>query len=134
VDITDAMTQSRIVELIKGIPGRVILNTSYGYSSVCHPDGANCRPLDEIRSGAEAWVERVREGGIEITMGDTTKLARPGDVIIFPPDVPHSGRTFDAPCRLIDIFSPPRRGMLDLLAKANPVRSADTDRWWKPEE
>lgn len=82
----------------------------------------------------EEQISIVREGEIEITMGETTRLARPGDVIIFPPDVPHSGRTFDAPCRLIDIFSPPRRGMLELLAKANPVRSADSNRWWKTEE
>ena len=81
----------------------------------------------------EEQISIVREGEIEITIGDTVTMARPGDVIIFPPDVPHAGRTFDALCRLIDIFSPPRRGMLDLLATANPIRSADADRWWKAE-
>ena len=81
----------------------------------------------------EEQISIVSEGEIEITIGDTVTMARPGDVIIFPPDVPHAGRTFDALCRLIDIFSPPRRGMLDLLATANPIRSADADRWWKAE-
>jgi quercetin dioxygenase-like cupin family protein len=81
----------------------------------------------------EEQISIIREGEIEMTIGDTTKLARPGDVVIFPSDVPHSGRTFDAACRVIDIFSPPRRGMLELLATANPLRSSDSDRWWKPE-
>lgn len=81
----------------------------------------------------EEQISIVREGEIEITIGESVTMARPGDVIIFPPDVPHAGRTFDRLCRLIDIFSPPRRGMLELLATANPVRSADADRWWIPE-
>ena len=81
----------------------------------------------------EEQISIVREGEIEITIGKTTKMAKPGDVIIFPADVPHAGKTFDGLCRIIDVFSPPRTGMLELLAKANPVRSADTDRWWQPE-
>src|SRR3990172_4318047 len=43
----------------------------------------------------EEQVSIVREGEIEITIGEVTKVAKPGDVIIFPPDVPHAGRTFD---------------------------------------
>ena len=82
----------------------------------------------------EEQVSIVREGEIEITIGETTKLVRPGDVIIFPPNVLHSGRTFDGLCRVIDIFSPPRYGMRELLATANPVRSAEVDRWWRAEE
>jgi hypothetical protein len=44
--------------------------------------------------------------------------------------VPHSGRTFDTRCRLIDIFSPPQIGIQDVIAEADPVRSADADRRW----
>jgi quercetin dioxygenase-like cupin family protein len=82
----------------------------------------------------EEQVSIVREGEMEITAGDMTRLVRPGDVIVFPPDVPHSGRTFDVACRLIDIFSPPRTGIREVIAGANPVRSADVDRWWDPDE
>ncbi len=64
VRITDAMTQSRIIDLIKNTPGRVVVNTSYGYSSVCNPEGINCRPLDQITSEAQAWVRRVNDAGI----------------------------------------------------------------------
>lgn len=82
----------------------------------------------------EEQISIVREGEIEITIGGVTKMARPGDVIIFPPDVAHAGRTFDTLCRVIDIFSPPRYGMRELIANANPVRSAEVDRWWRAGE
>jgi len=81
----------------------------------------------------EEQISIVREGEMEITIGDVTQRVRPGDVIMFPPDVPHEGRTFDGLCRLIDIFSPPRTGIREVTATADPVRSADVDRWWDPE-
>jgi quercetin dioxygenase-like cupin family protein len=81
----------------------------------------------------EEQVSIVREGTMEITIGDSKRMVRPGDVIVFPPDVPHAGETFDEGCRLIDIFSPPRTGIREVIAGADPVRSADVDRWWDPE-
>jgi unsaturated pyranuronate lyase len=80
----------------------------------------------------EEQISIVREGEMEITVGDICRGVGPGDVIIFPSDVPHSGRTLDQSCRLIDIFSPPREGLREVIAGANPLRSADVDRWWKP--
>lgn len=79
----------------------------------------------------EEQISIVREGEMEITIGEESRIVRPGDVIIFPPHVPHAGRTFDHMCRLIDIFSPPRQGMDELIARANPVRSPEVDSWWQ---
>ncbi len=78
----------------------------------------------------EEQISIVREGEMEISIGDKTQMVGPGDIIHFPPDTPHSGRTLDKPCRLIDIFSPPRTGIRDVIADADPVRAADVDRWW----
>ena len=78
----------------------------------------------------EEQISIVREGEMEITIGDKTQMVKPGDIIHFPPDVPHSGRTLYKPCRLIDIFSPPRTGIRNVSATAVPVRAADVDRWW----
>lgn len=80
----------------------------------------------------EEQISIVREGEMELTVGDITQRVGPGDVIVFPPGVPHEGRTFDVTCRIIDIFSPPRTGMREVIATADPVRSADVDRWWDP--
>lgn len=78
----------------------------------------------------EEQISIVSEGEMEITIGDRTQVVKPGDIIHFPPNVPHSGKTLDKPCRLIDIFSPPRTGIRDVVADADPVRAADVDRWW----
>ena len=82
----------------------------------------------------EEQISIIREGEMEFTIGDITRRVGPGDVIVFPPNVIHEGRTFDIPCRVIDIFSPPRTGIKEVIASADPVRSADVDRWWDPDE
>ena len=79
---------------------------------------------------SEEQVSIVQEGSMEITIGNDTFGVRPGDVIHFPSDVPHSGMTTDQGCRLIDIFSPPRTGIRDVIADADPIRDPDVDRWW----
>jgi len=57
---------------------------------------------------------------MEITVGNICRRVVPGDVVVFPSDVPHSGRTLEKACRLIDIFSPPREGLREVIAGANP--------------
>jgi quercetin dioxygenase-like cupin family protein len=81
----------------------------------------------------EEQISIIREGEMDITVGDITKRVKPGDVVVYPPDVPHEGTTFDSPCRVIDIFSPPRTGIREVIVSADPVRSADVDRWWDPD-
>ena len=78
----------------------------------------------------EEQISIVREGEMEIEIGGEWRTVRPGDVIIFPSNVSHAGRTTDRSCRLIDIFSPPRTGIRDVIVEANPVRAAEVDRWW----
>jgi quercetin dioxygenase-like cupin family protein len=78
----------------------------------------------------EEQVSIVREGEMEIVIGDEVFSVKAGDVIHFPSGVPHSGRTTVGPCRLIDIFSPPRTGIKNVIAEADPVRDPDADRWW----
>ncbi len=78
----------------------------------------------------EEQISIVRDGEMEITIGGLTHHVKAGDVIHFPSNVPHAGRTLDKSCRLIDIFSPPRTGIRDVIADADPVRAADVDRWW----
>ncbi len=78
----------------------------------------------------EEQISIVREGEMEFTVGEITRVVRPGDVIVMPPNVPHAGRTLDEPCRLIDVFAPGRDGIRDVIAEADPVRAAEVDRWW----
>lgn len=116
-------------EIAQGVIFSPVFGTNLSLNFVTFPAGSGF----PMHAHPEEQISIVREGHMEITIGETTRMVRPGDVIIFPPDVPHSGTTFDEACRLIDIFSPPRAGMDQLIADADPVRSADADRWWDPE-
>jgi quercetin dioxygenase-like cupin family protein len=117
-------------EIAEGLFFRPVFATNMSFNFVTFP------PHSGFPSHVhpEEQVSIVREGEMEITIGDHIQWVRPGDVIIFPPNVPHAGRTGDEPCRLIDTFSPPRTGILDVIASADPVRSADVDRWWADNE
>jgi quercetin dioxygenase-like cupin family protein len=46
--------------------------------------------------------------------GETRRLGR-GDVYVAPPGVPHGLTTAAEECVVIDVFSPPRQALLDLL-------------------
>ncbi|MBD3184908.1 cupin domain-containing protein [Candidatus Poribacteria bacterium] len=48
------------------------------------------------------------EGEAEFTIGDETKLVKPGMTYLIPPNVKHKVVTGDKPVLALDIFSPPR--------------------------
>jgi quercetin dioxygenase-like cupin family protein len=74
----------------------------------------------------------VLEGEMELTIGTETRLLRKGDLYVIPPNVPHEGRTLQTACLVADIFSPPRAGFRELIARANRLRSPS--KWWEPAE
>jgi len=47
-------------------------------------------------------------GTLEFTIGDETKVMKPGDVYRIPGGVVHSVRAFDEPVRVLDVFYPIR--------------------------
>jgi quercetin dioxygenase-like cupin family protein len=74
----------------------------------------------------------VLEGEMELTIGEETRLLHKGDLYVIAPDVPHEGRTLGTACLVADIFSPPRAGFRELIARANRLRSPTS--WWEPAE
>jgi len=50
----------------------------------------------------------IHEGSIEYTVGDETRVVGEGDVIVIPPNVPHSARALGKRVKGLDIFTPPR--------------------------
>ncbi len=67
----------------------------------------------------EEQLGTIIEGEMELTVGGVTRIMRTGDVYVIPPNVPHSGRTFDSTCVALDIFSPPRSDFRELIARAS---------------
>lgn len=52
-------------------------------------------------------IMHVVEGDFEFSLDGNTKVYKPGDVVVIPPDTPHSGKAL-TPCKLMDVFSPVR--------------------------
>jgi len=52
-------------------------------------------------------IMHVVEGAFEFTLDGKTNTYHPGDVVIIPSNIPHSGKALTA-CKLMDIFSPVR--------------------------
>ena len=69
----------------------------------------------EVEAGAKVpehahmneQVMQVLEGKFEFTLDGVTKTYEPGDLVIIPPHVSHSGLAL-TPCKLMDVFSPTR--------------------------
>jgi quercetin dioxygenase-like cupin family protein len=69
----------------------------------------------------EEQVSFVLEGELEFEVGGETRVIRRGEAVVIPPNVPHGARTYDATCLEVDVFHPPRRGLLEAMGKADPT-------------
>ena len=82
----------------------------------------------ELDEGAVVPVHRhpheqagmLLEGRIELTIGDETRLCKPGGMFIIPPDTAHRAVAVDGPALVLDIFSPVREDYAALFNKYIP--------------
>lgn len=68
-----------------------------------------------MHSHSEEQLVYVLDGQVHFTAGGVERVMEAGDAVLIPPFVPHAARTTDAPCVELDIFSPPRQALVDLL-------------------
>lgn len=68
----------------------------------------------------EEQITFVIDGEFEFTVGEETKLMRRGDSVVIPPNVPHGARSLAATCLEVDVFHPPRRGLLEAMGVIQP--------------
>lgn len=71
-----------------------------------------------LHSHSEEQVGTVLEGELEFELAGERRTMRPGDTWVVPPHVPHAARTGESGCLAIDVFSPPRAGVRELLERA----------------
>lgn len=62
------------------------------------------------------------EGTLELTIGDETRVLKPGHAYTIPGNVPHHATTGDDGCLVLDIFSPVRE---DYAAQARAANDQD---------
>jgi quercetin dioxygenase-like cupin family protein len=68
----------------------------------------------------EEQISFVLEGEFEFEVGGEKRIVRRGEAVVIPPNVPHGARTYDTTCVEVDVFHPPRRGLLEAMGKADP--------------
>jgi quercetin dioxygenase-like cupin family protein len=64
----------------------------------------------------EEQIVIVLDGEFEFSIDGDVRTMRPGDVAVIPPWVPHGARTLDSGCTEVDVFTPPRRSLLQHAA------------------
>lgn len=61
------------------------------------------------------------EGVMELTIGDETRVLRPGSVYTIPGGVVHRAQTFDDSCLVLDVFNPPREDYQRAMEAASKI-------------
>ena len=97
------LTEIPPFEISKGFTARLI-----------HTDTMTLAYVD-IEAGAELpdhshfheQVSNMLEGEFEFVLGGEKMVLRPGEVLVIPSNVPHSGRALTR-CRILDVFHPVR--------------------------
>jgi len=60
----------------------------------------------------EQQIAIIVSGELTFTVGGETRVLAPGDVVVIPPHVPHGGFAGPEGCVAIDVFTPPREGIV----------------------
>jgi quercetin dioxygenase-like cupin family protein len=68
----------------------------------------------------EEQISFVVEGELEFEIAGEKRVLRRGQAAVVPPNVPHAARTHDGSCLEVDVFHPPRRGLLESMGLAEP--------------
>ncbi|MFA0889791.1 MAG: cupin domain-containing protein [Synergistales bacterium] len=91
-------------ELAPGFFARMVHsgNMTFAYWRILEGSGlpAHSHPHEQ--------VVNLLEGTFELTVAGESRVLVPGnDVVVVPPNAPHSGRAL-TPCRILDVFYPVR--------------------------
>jgi unsaturated pyranuronate lyase len=65
-----------------------------------------------VHSHEHEQMTIVERGRVRFTIGDDIRIAVPGDVLHFPPNVAHGATMLDEEVVLVDIFTPIREDFL----------------------
>ena len=68
----------------------------------------------------EEQITFVLEGEFEFEVAGDKRIMRRGDAVVIPPNVPHGARSLDGKCLEVDVFAPPRRGLLEAMGLIAP--------------
>ena len=100
-----------LLELAPGITSRPLLGTNLLASFVRYEPDA----VAPAHAHVEEQLFVVLEGEIELQLDSERRIMRAGDAALIPAWVTHAARAIAGPAYQLDVFSPPRQAMLDLI-------------------
>lgn len=68
-----------------------------------------------LHAHEEEQITFAVEGEFEFDLDGDVRTMRPGMAVVVAPHVRHGARTLDSTCYEIDVFSPPRRVLLEAM-------------------
>ena len=71
----------------------------------------------DMHHHSEQQIAIVINGELTFTVGDETRVTHAGDCVVIPPHVPHGGHAGPEGCTAIDVFTPPRAGIVDAMTQ-----------------
>ena len=63
----------------------------------------------------EQQIAIIVSGELTFTVGGETRVMRPGECVVIPPHVPHGGVAGPEGCVAVDVFTPPRAGIVSAM-------------------
>ena len=104
-----------LLEYVKGLTFRPVLGERVLVNFV-HFDSDTIAP---VHTHEEEQFTIVIDGEFEFELDGDVRTMRRGQVAVVPPHVPHGARTYDTTCFEIDVFSPPRKMLLEAVKAAD---------------
>jgi quercetin dioxygenase-like cupin family protein len=98
-----ALSDIETKEIIPGFHGKMIHSKTMTLAFWEVEKGATVPEHSHINE----QIMQVLEGDFEFKVAGVTKIYRPGELVVIPSNIPHSGKAL-TPCKLMDIFSPVR--------------------------
>jgi unsaturated pyranuronate lyase len=100
-----------VIDIAAGLTLRPLLADGLMLSFARYEPGAQAPRHAHV----EDQVLVMLEGKLEVQVGDEVRLLTVGQAALIPSWVPHRVSAVDGPAFQLDIFSPPRQGLLDRL-------------------
>jgi len=104
----DAITP---VEFAPGLEFRPVIGTRLLVNFVRYQPHS----VAPLHAHEEEQVTFVLEGEFEFDLDGDVRMMHAGMAVLVPPHVPHGARTLDSTCFEVDVFSPPRRALLEAV-------------------
>ncbi len=90
-------------EILPGLHGKIIHGETMTLAFWDVEEGASVPEHFHVNE----QIMHVLEGEFEFTVAGETKVYLPGELVIIPSNISHSGKALTA-CKLMDVFSPVR--------------------------